>query len=76
MTFKVTVTNEDGTLWATVENCPGVFASGDNMDELLESLGEALSLVITPEEVAAAATLDSMVPPAPHHAEGRTLQLC
>jgi len=44
--FTVRVHHEDGTLWAEVIELPGVFATGDNMDELTESLTEALNLVL------------------------------
>ena len=33
-----------GTLWAEVVELPGCFATGDNRDELLESLSEAIAL--------------------------------
>lgn len=75
MTCHVTIHNEGGSLWATVDEYPGVFATGDNMQELTESLGEGLSLVMTPEDIAAPAHLDSMEPVLPEHVEGRTLQL-
>lgn len=41
--------DDDGSLWATVDEFPGVFASGDNLDELRESLEEAISLVAEAE---------------------------
>lgn len=37
---------EDGTLWATVEEYPGVFATGDTIEELVESVREGLELVL------------------------------
>lgn len=37
---------EDQAYWATVDEYPGVFAAGDTLDELRESLEEGLSLVI------------------------------
>jgi predicted RNase H-like HicB family nuclease len=37
---------EDGSLWATVEEYPGVFATGDNLEELRESLQEGIALVL------------------------------
>jgi predicted RNase H-like HicB family nuclease len=36
---------EDGAFWATVDEYPGVFAAGDTLEELRESLEEGLSLV-------------------------------
>lgn len=38
---------EDGAYWATVEEFPGVFATGDDLEELRESLEEGISLVLT-----------------------------
>lgn len=37
---------EDGAFWATVDEHPGVFATGDDLDELRESLQEGISLVL------------------------------
>ncbi|MDE3130751.1 MAG: hypothetical protein KGL16_06320 [Acidobacteriota bacterium] len=37
---------EDQSYWATVEEYPGVFATGDTLEELRESLEEGLALVI------------------------------
>jgi predicted RNase H-like HicB family nuclease len=44
--LHVNVRLEDGSLWATVEEFPGVFATGDNLDELRESLREGIALVL------------------------------
>jgi predicted RNase H-like HicB family nuclease len=44
--LHVKVRHEDGSLWATVDEFPGVFATGDNLDELRESLEEGISLVL------------------------------
>jgi predicted RNase H-like HicB family nuclease len=48
MTQKVhvKVRFEDQAFWATVDEYPGVFATGDSIDELRESLEEGLSLVV------------------------------
>jgi predicted RNase H-like HicB family nuclease len=35
---------DDGSLWATVEEMPGVYATGDTENELRESLEEGISL--------------------------------
>ena len=43
--LHVKVRHEDDSLWATVDEFPGVFATGDNLDELRESLEEGISLV-------------------------------
>jgi predicted RNase H-like HicB family nuclease len=37
----VAVHEEDGMYWAEVPAYPGLFASGETMDELIEALGEA-----------------------------------
>lgn len=38
------VHREDGMYWAEVPSHPGLFASGETMDELIEALGEAWAL--------------------------------
>ncbi len=40
------VHHEGGTYWADVPELPGVFASGDNLDELLAGLKEAVALCL------------------------------
>lgn len=37
---------EDGMLWGQVEQMPGCFASGENVDELQEALLEAIQLCL------------------------------
>jgi predicted RNase H-like HicB family nuclease len=44
--LHVNVRLEDGSLWATVDEYPGVFATGDNVEELRESLQEGIALVL------------------------------
>jgi predicted RNase H-like HicB family nuclease len=44
--LHVNVRLEDDALWATVDEFPGVFATGDNLDELRESLQEGIALVL------------------------------
>jgi len=44
--LHVNVRYEDGSLWATVDEFPGVFATGDNLDELRASLEEGIALVL------------------------------
>jgi predicted RNase H-like HicB family nuclease len=44
--IRVKIHLEDGSMWATVEAMPGVFATGDTLDELRESLEEALSMYL------------------------------
>ncbi len=41
------VHEEDGSLWAEVLDLPGCFASGDSLDELRESLEEAVVLYLS-----------------------------
>ncbi len=38
--------HEDGAYWAEVPELPGVFASGDNLDDLLGGLKEAVALYL------------------------------
>jgi predicted RNase H-like HicB family nuclease len=42
--LTVKVHFEDGMYWAEVEEHPGLFASGETMDELIEAIGEAWAL--------------------------------
>jgi predicted RNase H-like HicB family nuclease len=44
--LHVCVRFEDESFWATVDEFPGVFATGDNLDELRESLEEGISLYL------------------------------
>ena len=48
--LHVNVRSEDGTLWATVEEFPGVFATGDDLGELRASLEEGIALVLAGED--------------------------
>lgn len=45
--LNIIVHIEDGALWATVEEFPGVFATGDTVEELRESLEEGVSLYVS-----------------------------
>jgi predicted RNase H-like HicB family nuclease len=38
--IRALVHEEDGSYWAEVPACPGLFASGDTLDELVEALHE------------------------------------
>jgi predicted RNase H-like HicB family nuclease len=40
---------EDGAYWADVAELPGCFASGDTLDELLDSLNEGVALCLGDE---------------------------
>ena len=44
--LHVRVRLEDDSFWATVDEFPGVFATGDDLDELRESLEEGIALVL------------------------------
>jgi predicted RNase H-like HicB family nuclease len=44
--LHVCVRLENDAFWATVDEFPGVFATGDNLDELRESLEEGIALVL------------------------------
>ncbi|HEY1688357.1 MAG TPA: hypothetical protein VGF95_05775 [Solirubrobacteraceae bacterium] len=44
--LKVEIRSEDGSFWATVEQFPGVFATGDTLEELHESLLEGIGLYL------------------------------
>jgi predicted RNase H-like HicB family nuclease len=44
--LHVSVRLEDEVYWATVEEFPGVFATGENLDALRESLAEGIALVL------------------------------
>jgi predicted RNase H-like HicB family nuclease len=39
--IRALVHEEDGSFWAEVPSCPGLFASGFTLDELVEGLREA-----------------------------------
>jgi predicted RNase H-like HicB family nuclease len=39
------IRQEDGSLWATVDEYPGVFATGDDLEELRASLEEGIRFV-------------------------------
>jgi predicted RNase H-like HicB family nuclease len=44
--LHVCVRFEDDSFWATVEEFPGVFATGDNLEELRESLADGIALML------------------------------
>lgn len=45
--LTLTIRLEDGAMWATVEEFPGVFATGDTLEELRASLQEGISLYVS-----------------------------
>ena len=46
MELAVNVRLEEGSYWAEVPDLPGCFASGDSLDELLDSLREGIELYL------------------------------
>ena len=53
MTLTVEIHEEDGVLWGQVVELPGCFATGDDLDELAEALGEAIVLYQSKESASA-----------------------
>lgn len=51
MEFHATVHEEDGSYWADVEELPGCFASGKDLNELKEALIEAIGMCLTEVEL-------------------------
>jgi predicted RNase H-like HicB family nuclease len=43
--LRVRIRQEDGAYWATVDEYPGVFAAGDDLEELRASLKEGIYLI-------------------------------
>ena len=59
--LHVNVRHEDDSFWATVDEFPGVLATGDDLDELRESLQEGIALILArPGEEPPAVTLGSL----------------
>jgi predicted RNase H-like HicB family nuclease len=59
--LHVNVRHEDDSFWATVDEFPGVLATGDDLDELRESLQEGIALILArPDEDPPAVTLGSL----------------
>lgn len=49
--LHVQVLEEDESFWATVDEYPGVFAAGDDLEELRESIEEGIRLMLVgPDE--------------------------
>ena len=44
--LHVTIRFEDRSFWATVDEYPGVFGAGDDMEELRASLEEGIALTL------------------------------
>lgn len=49
ITIRV-VTEDDGAMWATVEEMPGVFAAGDDLEAVRESVVEAIALYLADDD--------------------------
>jgi predicted RNase H-like HicB family nuclease len=45
-TLTINVHHEDDSYWATVEQFPGVFATGDDLEKLRASLEEGIALML------------------------------
>lgn len=51
-TYTIRVHNEDdGTVWAEVDDLPGCFATGDSVEELWVNLAEAIGLYLSNDQV-------------------------
>lgn len=50
LAYQVHVHEDDDGLWAEVEELPGCFASGETLEELQESLVEAIGLYLSSPE--------------------------
>jgi predicted RNase H-like HicB family nuclease len=49
--LHVQIRQDDGAYWATVDEYPGVFAAGDDLEELRASLEEGICLMVAgPDE--------------------------
>src|SRR6201996_7104317 len=48
--LHVRVQREDGAFWATVDEYPGVFATGDDLEELRAILEEGICLMVAEAE--------------------------
>jgi predicted RNase H-like HicB family nuclease len=43
---QIRIHRENGSLWATVDDFPGVFGAGDDLEELRASLEEGICLIV------------------------------
>lgn len=50
MEFHAIIHEEDGSYWAEVQELPGCFASGKDLNELQEALIEAIGMCLTEKE--------------------------
>lgn len=60
--FRLMVHYESDHIWAEVEELPGCFASGADMEELREALEEALTLYLSDQPGDCKVTIMNLVP--------------
>lgn len=60
-TLTAQIHQEDGSYWADVPELPGVFATGETLDELIESLREGVGLVLAGDNGPEAIQLEGAV---------------
>ena len=53
MEYTARIHHEEGSYWAEVPELPGVFATGDSVDDLREGLKEAVALSLGDGDAAA-----------------------
>lgn len=63
--LSVHIRREDGAFWATVDEFPGVFATGDDLGQLRESLEEGIALVLAQPGEDPPAVILGTLPPEP-----------
>lgn len=49
--FDVRIHHEDGSYWAEIPEMPGLFVSGDSIEEIREALAEALGQYLSSKNV-------------------------
>lgn len=76
LTYHVRIHEEDGGLWAEVVELPGAFATGDTMEELEESLTEAISLYLSTENSPISVTLTRREPVSGERVEEQKYLVC
>lgn len=60
--LNIRIHREDNAFWATVDEFPGVFATGDTLEELHASLSEGIALYLSaPGEPAPDVTISPLV---------------
>lgn len=75
-TYEVLVHDEgDGMLWAELPALPGLFASGEDMDELREAIAEAAGIYLSSADRKVTAASGSWSEPAGERTEVRKLEL-